>query len=893
MRRSLANKARESHLPQMDAVGPVARLNAALDGRYRIERELGEGGMATVYLADDLKHERKVALKVLKPELAAVVGAERFLAEIKTTANLQHPHILPLFDSGEAGDFLFYVMPYVQGESLRQRLDREHQLPVEDAVRIVTNMAEALDYAHRQGVIHRDIKPANVLLQDGRPVIADFGIALAVTAAGGGRLTETGLSLGTPHYMSPEQATGDQTVGHQSDVYALGCVLYEMLVGEPPYTGSTAQAILGKIITQEPPSALDTRKSVPPHVDAAVRRALEKLPADRFASAQDFARALSDAAFRHGKVVGSGAVTSDGPWKPLTIALAVTTVILGGLLVQSRPEDESEPTAFLERYEVPFRESQIPADASPGSFALSADGSMLIYTRSSEGSGQQLWIRRWAVPDATPLRGTERASQPAVSLDGRELAFVQDGLIKVMPTAGGPARTLTAASWPQWGPDGAIYATREGGIVRISSTDGAVEEVMAPAASAAEPRISALLPNGERALVTVAGQVVLLDLDDGRTQELTEGNDARYVWTGHVVFSRGGQLFGAMFDARSVELGPPEPLGISNYWGWSVSESGKLFYQRALSRGPHALVRVDRPGRAEEVEQGWEIEAVSNYTTVALSPDGDRLAVVLLDGSDAFTGPYNLWVHDLTTGLRQKLTTTDHLNTRPSWTPDGRSLLFLSFRDGVDELWRIPADGGGEAQRVVGNASQGEYSPDGEWIVYRVGTTSFGGQTDIRLRRAEDEGDGVPILAAGYSEWDPAISPDGQWLAYSSDRSGRFEVYVRAFPDVSTSARVQVSMNGGTEPRWARGTNELFFRDSGGQMVSAGFQVSPDGAYVPLRATPLFDAGPYLSSAGVHSYDVSADGQTFYMFLSRIGGAFPRSVLVNNLGHALRRRLPN
>ena len=186
--------------------------------------------MATVYLADDLKHERKVALKVLKPELAAVVGAERFLAEIKTTANLQHPHILPLFDSGEADTYLFYVMPYVEGETLRDRLDREHQLPVDDAVQIAKNVAEALDYAHKQGVIHRDIKPANILLQAGKPVISDFGIALAVGVAGGGRMTETGLSLGTPHYMSPEQATGDLSVGAATDVYALGCVLYEMLV---------------------------------------------------------------------------------------------------------------------------------------------------------------------------------------------------------------------------------------------------------------------------------------------------------------------------------------------------------------------------------------------------------------------------------------------------------------------------------------------------------------------------------------------------------------------------------------------------------------------------------------------------------------------------------------
>ena len=271
---------------------PVSRLNAALEGRYAIERELGEGGMATVYLADDLKHERKVALKVLKPELAAVVGAERFLAEIKTTANLTHPHILPLFDSGEADSFLFYVMPHVEGETLRDWIDRVKQLPVDEAVALVSKVAGALQHAHEHGVIHRDIKPGNILLQDGEPLVADFGIALAVGAAGGGRLTETGLSLGTPYYMSPEQATGDQVVGASTDTYALGSVLYEMLVGEPPYPGTTAQSVLGKIIAGKPVSATDERPSIPANVDAAVRKALEKLPADRFTSAQEFVRAL-------------------------------------------------------------------------------------------------------------------------------------------------------------------------------------------------------------------------------------------------------------------------------------------------------------------------------------------------------------------------------------------------------------------------------------------------------------------------------------------------------------------------------------------------------------------------------------------------------------------------
>ena len=310
---------------------PITRLNEALKGHYHIERELGEGGMATVYLAHDLKHDRQVALKVLKPELASIVGGERFLAEITTTANLQHPHILPLHDSGDADGFLYYVMPYVEGESLRQRLDREHQLPVGEAVRIATSVAEALDYAHRQGVVHRDIKPANILLQDGMPVVSDFGIALAISSGGGHRLTETGLSLGTPHYMSPEQATGDANVRGTTDVYALGCVLYEMLAGEPPYTGSTPQAILGRIIAADAPSIRQERKA-PANVDAAIRKALEKIPADRFESAGEMARALRDPLFRWRDLPGTIGVGT-ARWRRAAIAAAGAAAVLAVLLL--------------------------------------------------------------------------------------------------------------------------------------------------------------------------------------------------------------------------------------------------------------------------------------------------------------------------------------------------------------------------------------------------------------------------------------------------------------------------------------------------------------------------------------------------------------------------------
>jgi serine/threonine-protein kinase len=268
------------------------RLKAAFAGRYQIERELGSGGMATVYLAHDLKHDRQVALKVMRPELSAILGGERFLREIRIAAKLNHPHILALYDSGDSDGFLYYVMPHVEGESLRAKIEREKQLSIDEAVSLTRQVASALDYAHQQGVIHRDIKPENILLHRGEAVVADFGIALAVTAAGGERLTETGLSLGTPEYMSPEQATGGGKLDQRADIYSLGAVLYEMVTGEPPQTGATVQAVIAKLLSERPTQPRVVRDSVPETADRAIMKALAKVPADRFDSVGEFATAL-------------------------------------------------------------------------------------------------------------------------------------------------------------------------------------------------------------------------------------------------------------------------------------------------------------------------------------------------------------------------------------------------------------------------------------------------------------------------------------------------------------------------------------------------------------------------------------------------------------------------
>jgi serine/threonine-protein kinase len=304
----------------------IASLATILAECYVIGRQIGAGGMATVYLAHDIKHDREVAIKVLRPELSAMLGAERFLQEIRINARLEHPHILTLIDSGETDGFLWYVLPYVRGESLRHKLTREKQLPVDEVVRIATQVAGALDYAHARGVIHRDVKPENILLHEGEAMVADFGIALAVHEAGGERISQSGISLGTPQYMSPEQAAADRAVDARSDVYSLAAVVYEMLTGEPPHTGATAQAVFAKLITERPTRIRILRETVPEHVESAVGKALAKVPADRFSNTMEFVAALRAPAVT---------ASANGRRRDLAAAAGIAAVVLIGTFVAS------------------------------------------------------------------------------------------------------------------------------------------------------------------------------------------------------------------------------------------------------------------------------------------------------------------------------------------------------------------------------------------------------------------------------------------------------------------------------------------------------------------------------------------------------------------------------
>jgi len=887
----------------------IDRLNAALEGRYHVERQIGEGGMATVYLARDLKHERQVALKVLKPELAAMVGGDRFLTEIKTTANLQHPHILPLFDSGQVDGFLFYVMPYVQGETLRDRLDRERQLPVEEGVRVAVAVAAAMGHAHRQGVVHRDIKPANVLFQDGEPVVSDFGIAIAVGAAGGDRLTETGLSLGTPYYMSPEQATGDQAVGARSDIYSLGCVLYEMLVGEPPYLGNTTQAVLGRIISGAPVAPVEQRRAIPPNVNAAIMKALERLPADRFASAQDLVEALKNPAFRHGGALPTPMEGAPSSWRGVALgAVALSAVLAGVLAWTTFKPDAPEP---VERFSLSVPEAWRPS----AQFSFSPDGSAVVF-QAIVGGSSQLLLRRLDNLTPSPIPGTENGSWPAISPDGRELAFVAGRELRVVPLQGGVVRAVAEAalccvSWP---PGGNIYFSHPDGftVARVPESGGVTEML-----TSREPQNDGnqaffrLDPGGRVGVFTVyAGtpRIEVLDLATRERAPLTPGINPFPLRSGRIVFaSVDGQIMAAAWDPGARELkGAALPLvdgvqiapnGVAFY---GLSESGTLLYWTGLPQSTEfEFVWVSRSGQITPVDPDWAFDADNDNRGWDLSPDETRLAFKARTdlGRD-------IWIKELPDGPLSRFTFAEGEDRFPRWTPDGTKLTFLSARSGNLDVWTKGAGGAGAPELLfdheMGLAEAG-WSPDGEWLIVRTGGTANtqGGRDILGLRPGQD-GAVVELVATPFDEAAPAVSPDGRWLAYHSDETGRREVFVRPFPDTE-SAKYPISSGGGRAPVWAHSGRELFYlADENSSSTTVGTRalmvasIRPGPPFAVLERRVLFPVpdGFYFANNST-SYRVTRDDQRFLM--ARLAGTGDPEVrdeliLVQNFFEELKRR---
>ena len=886
----------------------TSQLSTALADRYKIERHIGEGGMATVYLAHDMKHDRKVALKVLRPELAAVIGGERFLNEIKVTANLQHPHILPLHDSGEADSFLYYVMPYVEGDTLRDKIDREKQLGVDEAVEITKSVAAALDYAHRQDVVHRDIKPENILIHDGQALVADFGIALAVSEASGKRLTETGLSIGTPHYMSPEQAMGDRELDARSDVYSLGAMLYEMLAGDPPYTGSTAQAIVAKVITEKAAPVTTHRDTVPPHIAAAISKCLEKLPADRFTSAAKFSDAVSNPSFTLPATQLADAPRAPAATRTNRVLVGVATLLAITTVWGFWPKSEPAPPVTRLTLALPDDTGLVSIPRSPIA-TLSPDGRTIVFMGPSGGNLWQLWARPLDRLSATPIPGTVRGHNWSFSPSGDAVVYqVGQGLgsLQVVSLSGAPPLTLTDSAQllgGDWGDDGYVYFTNVAwGLSRIPATGGAIETVtVLDSVQGHGMHIwPDALPGGRGLLFVHAPEVFpnpsaysigVLDLESGAFETILRGAYARFAESGHIVYvTTEGSVHAVAFDPERLEVTSPaipllDGIRLKQFGAvdLAISVSGSMVYVGGtFTAGADELVWVSRTdGSVAVIDPGW----TRAFSTVALSPDDASLAVTI-DGGDGT----EIWVKELDQGPQSKLTFEPSTNNRAVWSPDGRTLMFVSDRAGNRDLWAKRADGSAEAVRIHDyddHIDQGIYSNDGEWLVFRVGI----GPRDILGLRLGIDTIPVPLVAdAGYDEYNPQLSPDGRWLAYTSDETGGVEVYVRPFPNTN-DARWLASNGGGRAPRWAHSGNELFYLTADGDLVAA--EVRSDPTFSIGKRTVLFSARTFQIGGFHTNYDVTSDDQRFVFIRSTVEAATSNLILVQNWFEVLKDRVGN
>ena len=866
----------------------LERLREALAERYHIDRELGRGGMAVVFLAEDRKLHRQVAVKVLNPDLAAMVGAERFLREIEIAARLTHPHILPLYDSGEAGGYLFYVMAYVQGESLRSRLEREKQLPVADAIGIARQVAAALAYAHDRDIVHRDIKPENILLQAGEALVTDFGVARAVTEAGAERLTSSGVAIGTPTYMSPEQASGEANLDGRSDTYSLACVLYETLLGEPPFTGATPQTITARKLTQQVPSVRSVRETVPASIDDAIHKALATVPADRYATTQQFADAL----------------TVPSPWAAPSarrprLLLGLSTLAVLALAIAAGlwawlhrvPPPSPAPTRFLI---VPAAGVRLLPEKATPTVALSPDGTRMVYL-GWDSAGTHLYQRTMDQLQARPLPGTDESSMPFFSPDSRWVGFVSGGLLKKVPLAGGPPIRVAEAPQPRgaaWSSDGQIIFAPDSrsGLLRVPAAGGEPVALTRPRADRGElgHRWVDVLPGGAAAVFTIwkgapeEAQIAVVSLETGDIKPLFSGVYARYSPTGHLVsVLADGTLQIVPFDLHLLEpTGPAVPVledivvKLTGAAEIAVSASGTFaYFAGAPTR--FALVAIDAQGALRTLLQGPPQPRSPRF-----SPDGKQVALTLRRSRT----DRDVWVYRPEDSSLSRL--TFHGGDNAIWTVDGKHLTFNSDGEQGANLFWTRSDLSGSQERLS-SAEQsqrpGSWTPDGRVLVFTQSDSAT--HNDIWVLHFDQGNSSEVFLRTPFNEGEPVLSPDGRWLAYESDESGSYEIYVRSFskPD----RKYLVSSGGGREPRWALNGRRLFYWGSD-QLMAAAIATIPNFVVLERR---VFFTGKDLGMGSARDYDVHPSGQRFVVARIETGRQPSQLIVVQDWIKELRHRL--
>jgi eukaryotic-like serine/threonine-protein kinase len=857
-------------------------------GHYRVGEQLGRGGMGEVYVADDLNLNRKVALKFLPDAFATdPERMARFEREAKLLASLNHPNIAAIYGLEQAEGKRFLVLELVEGETLAQRI-RKGALPVEEALAVCRRIAEGLELAHEKGVIHRDLKPANVMIAEGDKVkILDFGLAKAlseetqsVDSSQSPTLTEAmtrpGVILGTAAYMSPEQAKG-KAVDKRVDIWAFGCILYECLTGKRAFDGETVTETLAAVLTKEP----DWEK-IPASVRPVLLRCLEK-------DARKRLRDIGDA----DALVGGIPVSL--PVKRPVLAWGAAAVCLAGMLALGFFHFRHAPV------EAPVMRLAVntPPMSDPVSLAISPDGRRLVFVAFAEGQ-QRLWLRYLDAVEAQPILGTEGATYPFWSPDSRSIGFFADAKLKRIDVAGGPPQVLADAPFGlggTWNRDGAIVFVPKynSPLYRVAASGGepmAITRLDPPRQIA--QFFPQFLPDGRHLLFFAWADpfgIYLTSLDSAEPRFLIPTDRGRaYAPPGQLLFMRQGTLFAQRFDAeRAILASDPVKIADSvafgttpDIGGFSVSDTGMLVYRTAGDTNRRQLAWFDRSGK-EIGTLGAPDE--NDLHNPELSPDGSRVAV-----DRTVQGKMDIWLIDAALGVRRRFTFDAANNNYPIWSPDGSRIVFGAIRESPWNLYQKASSGAGTDELLLESSLFKfplDWSPDSQFLLY-VQTDPKTGR-DLWVLPLSGERKPFPFIATSFDERIGQFSPDGRWLAYESNESGPYEVYVRAFP--GPGGKWQISIRGGISPRWRRDGRELFYiapdRKLMATPIQSAGQTLEAGAAVALFQTRIVDAGTQLGQR--QQYAVAADGQRFLINIPVEESTASPITIVTNWARALKK----
>jgi eukaryotic-like serine/threonine-protein kinase len=883
-------------------------------GPYEILALLGAGGMGEVYRARDTRLDRTVAIKILPAHLSNdLLCKQRFDREAQTISNLSHPHICVLYDVGHQDGVDYLVMECVEGETLAKRLEKG-PLPLDQALKYAAQIADALDKAHCSGVIHRDLKPGNIMLTPAGIKLLDFGLAKPVapltslaTLTATKRespVTEQGVVVGTFQYMSPEQIEGSELDG-RSDIFSLGAVVYEMLTGRRAFEGKSQLSVASAILQEQPTPITTTKPMTPPALERAVRQCLAKEPEDRWQSARDLELELKWIAEGAAQATPTAASLGKGirPLGKTAVALglgALVGALIAGAAIWNLKAVHSPVLQPVSRTMITLPADQRLAGLGHPAIALSPDGTRLAYV-AMQGGTQQIYLRALDSLVATPVPGTEDAVNPFFSRDGQWLGFFAGQNLNKFPLNGGPARTVCAAGNPRggsWGSQGlvAFAPTGVGGLQRVSDQGGAPQLLTHIEKGEVAHRWPEFLPDGS-ALFFVVGttasnwanaRIAVQSIENGERRNLIQGaTQPRYATSGYLLYVQGRSLMAVPFDPQSLTAtGAAVPLvdGILQFPSsgaaqYSVSDTGTLVYvPGGAQSAQRRMVWVARDG-AEKL-----LAAPPHaYRGPRISPDGKRVAVSIEEQET------QIWLYDLARESLTRMTFDGNSNINAIWTPDGKKVTFASNKEGPVNIFWERADGSGGLERLTSSEylhSPMSWSPDGQLLVYSEinATTGY----DIWVTRVSDHKAQL-FLRTPFNESAPRFSPNGKWLAYVSNESGRYEIYVQPYP--GPGGKWQISTEGGTEPVWNRNGRELFYRN-GDKMIAVDIVTQPD--FTAGKPRVLFEGKHELSPGTFAYYDVSPDGQRFLMLKpSEAGETAPTQInVVLNWFEELKRLAP-